>query len=92
MSWPSIDHSFISPNGRISDRARKEYMKRFTKELFGEEGMPAPTCRQPSKKESYLRQARELRDLAARGMKPRAYIKQAEMLEELARKEANNGN
>ena len=76
VSWPSIDHSLISPNGRISKRARKAAMVREYKKLFPE-GLPAPTCAQPSERERLLREANELDALANRGMRVRRFRKQA---------------
>ena len=48
---------------------------------FREKGLEPPKIKQPGEKERLLRQAKELRELAARGMKPRAYKKKAEELE-----------
>lgn len=84
-TWPSIDHSFLSPSGRVSKRARRASDERTRRELFGD-GLEFPRCRQPSERERLLRTAHELRGLASRGMKPRAYVKQAAMLEALAAK------
>ena len=53
------------------------------RELFGD-GLPYPQAEQPTETERLLRQAEELRELAARGMKPRAYIKEAIELESRA--------
>ena len=76
----SIDHSLLSPSGRVSGRAKKAALERMRRELFGD-GLPFPTCPQPSQKTRLLRQAKELRALAARGMRPRAFIRDAEALE-----------
>ena len=81
--WPSIDHSILSPSGRVSKRARNAALERTRRELFGD-GLPYPTCPQPTERECLLRQARNLRDLAARGMKPRAFTKEANILERMA--------
>ena len=81
---PSIDHSLLSPSGRVSKRARKAALERTRRELFGD-GLPFPTCKQPSKAERLLREAATLRDLADRGMRPRAHRKEADKLEALAR-------
>ncbi len=81
-TWPSIDHGILSPSGKMSKRVRENYLERFRVELFGEKGMPSPGLpEQPSKRDRLLREATELRALAARGMKPRAYIKKAMELE-----------
>ena len=83
-TWPSIDHGILSPSGRVSGRARKAAMQRERVRLGWDQlfadlvpGLPA----QPSERESLLRQAAELRELAKRGMKPRAYLKAAIALE-----------
>jgi hypothetical protein len=75
-----------SPSGRMSKRARKAAEKRLHTALWPD-GFPAPTCPQPSKQERLMRQAKELRDLADRGMKPRAYRRKAEQLEQQAQRE-----
>ncbi len=72
--------ALTSPSGRMSKRAFKAAQARITKELFPD-GLAAPSCPQPSKAERLLRQAAELRSLAARGMKPRSYLRKAEALE-----------
>jgi len=46
--------------------------------------LPKPQAKQPAEKERMLQQAKELRGLAERGMKPRAYMKRAEELERQA--------
>jgi hypothetical protein len=86
MDYPSIDHSFVSPCGHISKRAKKQYLERFANELFGDRSCLIPTCKQPTEKENLLRRAKELRELAERGMKPRAFIKEARVLELKANK------
>src|SRR5258707_2674420 len=67
----------------MSKRARKAAQKRLHDALFPD-GLPRPTCPQPSEKENLWRRAAELRALAARGMKPRAYKREAERLEALS--------
>jgi hypothetical protein len=84
MSWPSIDHSFLSPSGKISKRARKAYMDKFTKELFPDGLILKGQCKQPTKKEKLLRQAKMLRELADRGMSVKKYNKEADKLEKQA--------
>lgn len=85
---PTIDHGTLSPSGRVSKRARAKALERTRLELFGPDGLARPTPPdQPSDAESYLRRARELRELAARGMKPRAFVREAERLEAMARAE-----
>ena len=86
MGWPSIDHSLLSNTGRMSKRARKAALKReferlFPKDLFPN-GIPIhqlPT--QPTDKERLLEQAKQLRELAERGMCVHKYTKEAERLE-----------
>ena len=70
-----------SPSGRMSKRALAAAQKRLSMDLFGPNGLERPKCKQPTEKESLLRHAAQLRDLAARGMRPRAFIKDAVMLE-----------
>lgn len=70
-----------SPSGRMSKRARKAAERRLSVMLFGEHGLAYPSCPQPEKRTQLLRQAAELRALADRGMKVRAYRRKAEQLE-----------
>jgi hypothetical protein len=82
MSYPSIDHSFLSPSGKRSKRASKQYMDKFTKELFPE-GMAfsiKPRVKQPTEKERLLKQAKTLQDLADAGMNTKKYTKEAARL------------
>jgi hypothetical protein len=75
-----------SPNGRMSERAKKAATDRLAESLFGPGGAtreqitggPTP---QPTERERLLRQAKRLRDLAARGMNVRKFTKEAERLE-----------
>lgn len=80
MTWPSIDHTLLSPSGKVSKRARKAAMDRETARLFPE-GLERPKTPQPSEKDVLLRRAREWRDLAARGMQPRKHTQLAEAAE-----------
>jgi hypothetical protein len=75
-----------SPSGRMSKRARKVAERRLSTALFGEAGLAPPHVSQGDPVETLLRRARELRDLAARGMRPRAHVKEAERLEAQAEK------
>lgn len=70
-----------SPSGHMSGRARKAAQERLRVALFGRDGLHRQTCPQPSKRERLLRQAANLRDLASRGMRPRAFIRDALALE-----------
>lgn len=77
---PSIDHSLLSPSGNMSKAARKRTILREASRLF--EGVNiSPKIEQPTEREYLLRQASQLREVAARGMKPRAYLKRALELE-----------
>ena len=71
-----------SPSGRMSGRARAAADARLRVALFGPTGhLPAVVVPQPSRRAALLHQAAELRELAARGMKPRAYRRRADELE-----------
>lgn len=83
MSWPSIDHGILGPSGHVSKRYEKQAKAEMRERLFPD-GFPDPVLPSVSEREVLLRQARELRQLAARGMKPRAYLKRAEELERKA--------
>lgn len=77
--------AMTSPSGRMSGRARRAAQERLRVSLFGPEGLAAPGLPpQPSKRERLLQQAARLRDLAARGMRPRANLRDAEALEKEA--------
>lgn len=84
-NWPSIDHSLLSPNGRMSKRARKAAEAREFARLFkGIGDLKGTPISQPSEKEQHLAQAARLRDLASRGMCVKKYTKEADRLEALA--------
>lgn len=72
-----------SPSGKMSKRARAQADERFRRMLFGD-GLPYPTCPQPSEREKLLRDAKMFRGLAGRGMSPRQYNRQTAQLEERA--------
>ena len=80
-SRPSIDHSILSPSGHVSKQARDAAMKREAATLFppGFWDAPAKTKTEIAheKAEVLRRTAANLRDLAARGVKPKAYLKAA---------------
>ena len=84
-----LNHSYLSPSGRVSKRSRKAMLKRVYRELFGD-GLSGPIVKQEPEKERLLRRAAELRHLAAGGMKPRAYLKEALRLEALATDKTSN--
>ena len=82
---PHLDHSFLSPNGRMSSRARAAEMERV---FGGENKITMEELRaahlasiQPTEIEKLETEARRCRDHAAHGMRPRANIKQAEWCE-----------
>lgn len=80
-----------SPNGRMSKRAKAAAQKHLAIALFGEGGLPKRGLPpQPTRAESLRREAKHCRDLASRGMRPRAFLKQAHWCEaEAARLEAS---
>src|SRR5712692_8641170 len=72
-----------SPSGRMSKRARAAAISRLGAALFPPGIWPsAPAL--TSRRTQLLRQAAELRELAGRGMKPRAYARAAAQLEQEA--------
>lgn len=78
----SMAIALSSPSGRMSKRARAAAEKRLAVALFGESGLiPRALPPQPSQKERLLQQAATLRDLVARGMRKRAFTKEADRLE-----------
>lgn len=85
MSHPSIDHSILSPSGRVSKKARQAAMAREAARLFppGYWDRPEPTEQEQrsADRERLLRSAANLRDLAARGMSSRKFNKAAEQME-----------
>ena len=81
--FPSIDHGLLSPSGRISKRARAAALQREATRLFAGVILQPPIP-QPTQQEQYRQQAKRLRDLSDRGMKRRAYAKEANRLETLA--------
>ena len=85
---PSIDHTILSPSGRCSKRARDAAMKREAAKLFPpgfwDKPVPTPEEQAKNKADGLRRTAKTLRDLAARGMCSRKYIREAARLEEQA--------
>lgn len=76
--------AIASPNGRMSKAAHGRAVKQLSDDLFGPGGMDAavaPTVAQPGQVEALMRQAAELRQLAARGMNTKKYMKEAARLE-----------
>jgi hypothetical protein len=80
-----------SPSGRMSRRARKAAEGRLRLALFGDGSLTAEEVAERDRERIRLRaqgcldSARNLRDLAARGMSPRRFLREAEKLEALAR-------
>ena len=85
MTRPTIDHSILSPSGRVSGAAAKAAQQRNAATLFppGYWTPPEQTPEQAKAQKGYalLRAAATLRDLAARGIHPRKYLKEAMRLE-----------
>ena len=82
---PTIDHTILSPSGRVSRRAREAALKREADILFppGYWAAPEKTTEEISQEniDRLLRAAHNLRNLAARGMSPRKHLKAAEEME-----------
>lgn len=85
---PSIDHTILSPSGRVSKRAREAALKREHDRLF-----PPGFWDEPAKTQEQLRQekattlrrsAAHLRELAERGMSRKKFLREAAKLEEQA--------
>lgn len=82
---PSIDHSLLSPSGRISKRARKAAIERdearvrawFMRKYPEQTAEQIAATKSAARAVSLRRTAANLLDLASRGMKPRAYPKAA---------------
>lgn len=70
-----------SPNGRMSKRTKDAATKRLSTALFGPNGLQGPQVKQPTEIERLRRDAANLRDLASRGLKPRAHAKLADQFE-----------
>lgn len=72
--------SLTSPSGRMPKRALRAAQESLRRDLFGD-GLQVSMPAQPTEAESLRRNAKQLRELAGRGMKPRAYLKQAAQME-----------
>jgi len=77
---PSIDHSLLSPSGRMSKRAREAAMRREAERLFAGIDLNPPVP-QPTEAVRLRRAAAQLRDLAGRGMSTKKYLHKAAELE-----------
>lgn len=77
--------AIASPNGRTSKRAKDAAVARLSLALFGPDGMPEPSCAQPTRAERLRREAADLRDYAARvasyGHRASKFLKAAAKLE-----------
>lgn len=85
---PTIDHTLLGPSGRCSKRARNAAIARETAKLFPPGFWDVKKSDEQVRAEkiaSLLNSAKNLRDVAARGMKVRAFTKAAEKLEAEAR-------
>jgi len=85
---PAIDHTILSPSGKVSRRAREQALRREHDRLFPP-GFWTPTEPDEAKKRAdraatLRRSAQNLRDLAARGMSPRKFAREADSLEQEA--------
>lgn len=81
--FDDFDHGILSPSGHVSKRARKATEAKLRQNIMDAiAALPQP--KQPSKKANLLRQAAELRVLAARGMCIRKYPKMAAEMEAYA--------
>lgn len=79
--WPSIDHSLLSPSGRMSKRARAAALERERVKLFGEAGLQRPEPPQSSERQKLEYRLRDVRDWYARGMHPRLFKREIAELE-----------
>jgi hypothetical protein len=88
VSRPGPDPGLFSPRGNVSAAANKRFMKNADPTLGAE--LEASHKRhqesiQEHPRDKLLRNAKQLRDLAARGMSTKKFIKQAEALEKQAK-------
>lgn len=85
---PAIDQSYLSPSGRVSQRAKRVSDERVRRELFPPGFWDWLTQSRPmtdAEKAASLRAAAmNLRELADRGMRPRAHRREADRLDALA--------
>ena len=87
------DHILLSPSGKISKVARKRANERERKRLFPDGFWDKPKESEADKRKreikSLRRNAKQLREIAARGMCVRSYPKEAARLEAEADKLEN---
>lgn len=74
-----------SPSGRMSARAKDAALKRLSTQLFGEGGLQKAAPAQESEAANMLRNAKQLRQLAAGGMSVKKFTKQADLMEQAAK-------
>lgn len=70
-----------SPSGRMSKRARREAEKRLFRDLFGDGSCLRPQLPKQDKAAQLRRSAKDLRDLAARGMSTGKFNRAADKME-----------
>ena len=91
-----IDHSILSPSGRVSKAAEKRAKARAALELFppGYWDPPQQTAEEQLKAQCLAlhRTDESLRHLAESRLKPRAYLRRARQLEEQARQLEEKAN
>ena len=75
-----LDHGTLSPSGHVSKRTERRTKQAARDELVAYLAA-LPSVPPEDRRLRLLRQAAELRTLAARGMKPRAHAKRAAELE-----------
>lgn len=68
-----------SPSGSTSKAAKNRADERLRRSLFGD-GLPFPSCPQPTRKEYLKRRIKDLREMANRGITPRKLRKEANKL------------
>lgn len=73
-----------SPSGKMSKRARRAAEERLRESLFGDGSCFKVQPKREKETDALLRRAKELRELAARGMSKRKFIKLANTLEKQA--------
>ena len=78
--WGDLDHGLLSPSGHVSNRTREATRKRNWQALLDADIGPKPPP-QPEEAVILRRKAGELRELAGRGMHPKKYNREADLLE-----------
>lgn len=82
---PAVDHSGLSPSGRVSKRARKAWMDVQAARLFPpgywDEPIQTPAEANAAKALRLRRSAATLREMADRGMSQARFRKQADALD-----------